>query len=185
MIRSVCWSTERDRKPKRAEEDGGGILILLLLLLDTDFQMFFYFVFNIFLLQLSDLDNCCEGRWLEQQANGQQECISIHSSHLPLPSSCPPPRSETERLVEVKRWKRRKKRHRERGWRVREEREGVRGLCKGEGERRGAGRRGGGKEGGREGGEEVNLHILERAGFFIKKRLKLIYACALLTHCTL
>lgn len=40
------------------------------------------------------------------------------------------------------------------------------------------------RDGGREGGE-VNLHILERAGFFIKKRLKLIYACALLTHCTL
>lgn len=37
----------------------------------------------------------------------------------------------------------------------------------------------------RDGGKEVNLHILERAGFFIKKRLKLIYACALLTHCTL
>lgn len=50
--------------------------------------------------------------------------------------------------------------------------EQVRGLCKGEGGRR-------------EGGKEVNLHILERAGFFIKKRLKLIYACVLLTHCTL
>lgn len=58
-----------------------------------------------------------------------------------------------------------------------------RGLCKGEREREGRGN--GRKGGGREGGEEVNLHILERAGFFIKKRLKLIYACALLTHCTL
>lgn len=57
----------------------------------------------------------------------------------------------------------------------------LRGLCKGE---RG-GETAGWEEGGREGGEEVNLHILERAGFFIKKRLKLIYACALLTHCTL
>lgn len=54
----------------------------------------------------------------------------------------------------------------------------LRGLCEG--------KKGGEKqEGRREGGEEVNLHILERAGFFIKKRLKLIYACALLTHCTL
>lgn len=46
---------------------------------------------------------------------------------------------------------------------------------------------GGGKGADRGGveGEEVNLHILERAGFFIKKRLKLIYAGALLTHCTL
>ena len=62
----------------------------------------------------------------------------------------------------------------------------MRGLCKGEGrERRGNRRQEEGREGGREGGEEVNLHILERAGFFIKKRLKLIYACALLTHCTL
>lgn len=41
-----------------------------------------------------------------------------------------------------------------------------------------------GTEGGLE-GEEVNLHILKGAGFFIKKRLKLIYAGALLTHCTL
>lgn len=55
------------------------------------------------------------------------------------------------------------------GWR-----EGVEGPLGGETQ-----------EGRREGGEEVNLHILERAGFFIKKRLKLIYACALLTHCTL
>lgn len=47
----------------------------------------------------------------------------------------------------------------------------------GQGDRRGAG---GGLE-----GEEVNLHILKGAGFFIKKRLKLIYAGALLTHCTL
>lgn len=47
------------------------------------------------------------------------------------------------------------------------------------------GREEGKRQEGREGGEEVNLHILERAGFFIKKRLKLIYACALLTHCTL
>lgn len=37
----------------------------------------------------------------------------------------------------------------------------------------------------REREREVNLHILERAGFFIKKGLKLIYACVLLTHCTL
>lgn len=47
------------------------------------------------------------------------------------------------------------------------------------------GRERGGSFAGGEEGEEVNLHILERAGFFIKKRLKLIYACALLTHCTL
>lgn len=53
--------------------------------------------------------------------------------------------------------------------------EWARGLCEEE-ERWG---------GGMNGGKEVNLHILERAGFFIKKRLKLIYACVLLTHCTL
>lgn len=59
--------------------------------------------------------------------------------------------------------------------------EGVRGLCEKEGEGGGGGRwTGGGLE-----GEEVNLHILKGAGFFIKKRLKLIYAGALLTHCTL
>lgn len=51
-------------------------------------------------------------------------------------------------------------------------------------ERRGAGGEGRGTGGGLE-GEEVNLHILKGAGFFIKKRLKLIYAGALLTHCTL
>lgn len=56
--------------------------------------------------------------------------------------------------------------------------EGVRGLCEKEK------RIGGGAVGGLE-GEEVNLHILKGAGFFIKKRLKLIYAGALLTHCTL
>lgn len=59
-------------------------------------------------------------------------------------------------------------------------REGVEGPLQGRG--REEGKR---QEGRREGGEEVNLHILERAGFFIKKRLKLIYACTLLTHCTL
>lgn len=32
--------------------------------------------------------------------------------------------------------------------------------------------------------EEVNLHILKRAEFLIKKRLKLIYAGVCLTHCT-
>lgn len=60
-----------------------------------------------------------------------------------------------------------------------------RGASVREREREREGRGNGRKGGGREGGEEVNLHILERAGFFIKKRLKLIYACALLTHCTL
>lgn len=56
----------------------------------------------------------------------------------------------------------------------------MRGLCEKERERGGGRGTGGGLE-----GEEVNLHILKGAGFFIKKRLKLIYAGALLTHCTL
>lgn len=60
-----------------------------------------------------------------------------------------------------------------------EQRREARGHCEGEKEV------GKWQERRREEGEEVNLHILERAGFFIKKRLKLIYACALLTHCTL
>ncbi len=36
----------------------------------------------------------------------------------------------------------------------------------------------------RSGGGKVNLHILKRAEFLIKKRLKLIYAGVCLTHCT-
>lgn len=35
-----------------------------------------------------------------------------------------------------------------------------------------------------EGRGGVNLHILKRAEFLIKKRLKLIYAGVCLTHCT-
>lgn len=69
------------------------------------------------------------------------------------------------------------------GWRGEQgRREGVGAVGPLKGRGREEGKR---QEGRREGGEEVNLHILERAGFFIKKRLKLIYACTLLTHCTL
>lgn len=123
-------------------------------MLDTDFRMFFCFIFFV---QLAELDNCCGG--LGGESNKLIGSRSLHlyqylpSLFIVLPSTSACDRDgeigKSEVCSERNCRKRRKTRDRKEGGE--ESKGGERewelwGLCKGEEERRGNGRRGGGRE---------------------------------------